>query len=269
MRVRFARRTFLPPAVALRFARRTFLLPTVALLLACAHAGPPAMTAAAPAPPALALADPTQLVGIVGGLELAGREDSLFGLHSPHLLSNLIVIDNTRRGRLFIHADTLPEVGGRRLQLGDVVACTAPNPASADLSHLANFRFLHPAGNPPGSRLLGAWYEFVPQYLKVMPPDFFPPVAARPGAPTVTATVAGLALAAREDTFVGGDATAENVILLAVNSPSGPPHTINTYSYALPAIGPRRIQLGDLLSFVPPVNDETDFDQLAGLRFRE
>jgi hypothetical protein len=205
---------------------------------------------------------------MVAGLGLAGHEDHLF--RQGLLSSNLVVLE-TRRVRLFIHSDTLPEVGGRRIQLGDLVSFAPPKPDFGDeLSRLENFRFLNAAGTVPDARLLSVFYDFVPQYLRIMPPDFFPPVPARPGIQPVTAVVTGFELAAREETLSGGEGLVSNVIDLAVESPAGPPRWISTYTYALPAIGTRRVQLGDILSFVPGANDDNgNFDQLAGLRFHD
>jgi hypothetical protein len=246
------------------------LAAAAALVLGCGHPGPPstASTAVGAEPPAVSASDDREVVAMVAGLGLAGHEGREF--REGLLSSNLVVLD-TRLGRLFIHSDALPEVGGRHLQLGDLVSFAPPEPHfGGELSRLESFRFLNAPGTAPDAQMLSAFYAFVPQYLQIMPPGFFPPVRTRPGILPVTAVVVGLALAAREETLVGGKGVVSNLVVLAIDSPAGPARTITTYSYALPAVGSRRVQLGDVLSFVPTVaDDDGDFDQLAGLRFSD
>lgn len=251
-----------------RLRLAVFLFPAAAaLLLGCGHAARPSTAAGAAGAEASPANASGNVVGIVHGLELAGREDKLF--RQGLLTSNLIVLD-TGRSQLFIHSDTMPEVGGRRIQLGDLVSFAAPRSAPGDeLSRLESFRFLNAAGTAPDARLLSG-YSFVPQYLRIMPPDFFPPVPAPPGIQAVNAVVVGLALAAREETLSSGEGLVSNLVVLDLDVPAGSGRSIITYTYALPTIASRRVQLGDVLSFVPTANDDAgDFNQLAGLRFQE
>lgn len=88
----------------------------------------------------------------------------------------------------------------------------------------------------------------------------------------VLARVEKLEMNAHEEFLSDGDVLVAHMVTFAIYEPPGVHHVLNAYSYALPAIGDRRIQLGDLVRFEVPrgwYKADLSLDDLGNLRFRE
>jgi len=248
------------------FALLLAVLVSACALSACAHTGGGAGTGRGTPPGSPALAG-HEVLGIVDTLELAGHDDAEPGKGA--LSSNVVVLWTVRR-RIFTHTDTLPAIGTRPVQLGDLVSFVPPAPdSSAEFSRLENLTFRNAPDTPPGAQELGDFFSWVPEYLHLLPKDFvFEKPKPRPGpsGPEVTAVVAALILAGKEDFLTDGGVIQSNLVVLDLIAPAGGQSRIVMTSYQLPAIGGRRVKLGDRISFVLPSPGDEDFPQLENLR---
>jgi hypothetical protein len=252
-----------------------FLLGAAGLLLACLDPGRRSSGAGTVSYEALdaAAAAGQEIVGIAAVLELARHKS--FVLHRGGVLSANMVGFDTGGARIFTHTAPLPAIGERRIQLGDLVSFV-PSKTHSDvqLSQLEKLRFQPGPETESGERFLS--HSFVggvperlrirPAWASVTPPEYRSELAEE----EVVAVVAGLAVGEHEEFLDSGKVLLADVIVLDVGQPGGAEQRIVAYDYTLPAIGGRRVQLGDRVSLVPPTpSSETFFPHLQNLRFHD
>jgi hypothetical protein len=254
----------------MRTRLRSFPLLLAVLLSACAHTGGGAGTGRREPPGSPPLAG-GEVLGIVDTLELAGHEH--YGYQKEGILPSNVVVLWTLGRRIFTHTDALPAIGTRPVQLGDLVSFVPPAPDSnAEFSSLENLSFRNAPDSPPEARALGDFFEWVPGYLRLLPKDFVlekPKPRTGPAGQEVVAVVAALILAGKEDFLTDGGVVQSNLVVLDLIAPAGGQNRIVATSYQLPAIGGRRVKLGDRISFVLPEPGVDDFLLLENLRFHD